>query len=99
MRDFEQNFDENDELIANTDPQPIVEDSDRESLEEEPTYQRPMTHSCTQMLMKANVVIRMHFGNEQCFKPEKETWISSLYQKVILFFKRLYQNKERECNT
>ena len=69
--DFEQNFDENDELIANTDSQLIVKDSDRESLEEEPTYQGPMTHSHTQMLMKANLVMRMHFGDEQCFELEK----------------------------
>ena len=85
--DSEQNFDENVEFIENTDPQLIVEDSDRESLEEEPTYQGPMTHSHMQLLMKANLLMRVHFGDDQCFKSERETWFSSLYQKVISFFR------------
>ena len=90
--DCEQNFDETVEFIENSDPQLIVEDSDGESLKEEPTYQGPMTCSHTQLLMKANLLMRMHFGDNQCFEPKQETWISSLYQKAISFLKCFIKN-------
>ena len=45
--DYEQISDELVEFIEQTDPQQSVEDSDRKSMEEEPTYQGPITQSHT----------------------------------------------------
>ena len=70
--DHKQISDEIVEFIEQTDSQLSVEDSDRESLEEEPTYQGPMTQSHMQALMKANLVMMIHFSEDYIFKTEKE---------------------------
>ena len=55
-----------------------MEISDGESLEEEPTYQGPMTQSCMQALMKANLAMMIHFGGDYNFEPKTERW--SIYK-------------------
>ena len=62
-----------------------------ESLEEEPTYQGPMTQSHTQALMKANLIMMMHFGEDYIFKPRNKTWsIQKFYQSLIEMFHQVF---------
>ena len=89
--DCGRNFDENDRVIETADLQQLAEVSDRESLEEEPTYQGPMTQSHTQALMKANLAIMIHFGEDYNFELKKEKWnlyefccsVASLFRYMI----------------
>ena len=84
----ERNFDETDGVIETADLQQLVEASDRESLEEEPTYQGPMTQSHMQALMKANLVTMLHFGDDYNFELKNEQWgIHKLCHSVISAFR------------
>ena len=57
-------------------------------MEEEPTYQGPMTRSHTQALMKANLAIMIHFGDEPKFKLKEKIWnICNLCHTIISLLK------------
>ena len=86
--DHERNFDETDGVIETADPQQLAEASDGESLEEEPTYQGPMTQSHMEALMKANLVMMLHFGDDYNFELKDEWWdICKLCHSVISAFR------------
>ena len=70
-----------------------VNDSDRESFEEQPIYQGPLTHSCVKTLMKANLLMTNHFElNSDDNTPEPVKWsIRNIIPRLITTLRQFFR--------
>ena len=70
-----------------------VNDSDRESFEEQPIYQRPLTRSHAKTLMKANLLMMNHFElNSDDNTPEPVKWsIRNIIPRLITTLHQLFR--------
>ena len=67
---------DNSDVVTEEVPQGIDE-STSVSLEDQPIYQGPVTHSCTKALMKANLLMDSHFGVDTTFIPHADYSVNS----------------------